>query len=388
MPAWETTTRGAPAWRRAACLERDIDLWVYAGRTDWTPAEWRNGRCTSWSTLGVDGIVVAAGCIASTLRLSRYSTASDGTARCPCARRPVLPGVPSILVDNVSARPHRRPSGARPRCRRLAYVAGPPEHEESEQRLRERATHCAGTARPRPGRPLPWYFLAHTGREVVAELLQRRVPFDAIITANDDMAVGALEVLGSSGIGCPEQWRCGFRRRGPGPLQSARSDDHPATRRRLGPPPSPACGDVEGHGAPTCQELDTELVIRESCGCHPPPRRACSVSRARPPRSSPAHAAIRRPAERRRWSEELASRSGRMRGEAGALPAAFEAWSGRCRIPRADPRPAAGHNRAPPHAHARAGCPPPEDALHAARWWSAATPPAHQASNNCATNIC
>ena len=57
-----------------ACLERDIDLWVYAGRSDWRacgPAQAHVYRLVSSDR--IDGIIVAAGCIAATLSALSHS---------------------------------------------------------------------------------------------------------------------------------------------------------------------------------------------------------------------------------------------------------------------------------------------------------------------------
>jgi signal transduction histidine kinase/ActR/RegA family two-component response regulator len=291
-----------------------------------------------------------------------------------CAVGQCCPGVPSILVDNVSGAARIVDHLVRDHgCRRLAYVAGPPEHEESEQRLR-------GTrdALRRHGLDLDpaaighGDFLAHTGREVVAELLQRRVPFDAIITANDDMAVGALEVLGSSGIGCPEQVAvAGFDDAAQGRFSQPALTTIRQPVARLGATAVARLVEMwEGHGAPTCQELDTELVIRESCGCHP-----AASSRMFGESSETAEVValltplFDDPAERRRWSEELGlAVRAECAGEAGALPAAFEGLVGTLphpHVPIHDLQRVITVLRR--HAHARAGCPPPEDALHAAR---------------------
>jgi DNA-binding LacI/PurR family transcriptional regulator/signal transduction histidine kinase/ActR/RegA family two-component response regulator len=359
-----------------SCLERDIDLWVYAGRTDWTPSGMAQRQVYELvDPSRIDGIVVAAGCIASHAPLEQVL--GGIRRRCPvplCAVGQCCPGVPSILVDNVSGAARMVDHLVRDHgCRRLAYVAGPPEHEESEQRLR-------GTrdALGRHGLDLDpaaighGDFLAHTGREVVAEFLRRRTPFDAIITANDDMAVGALEVLRACGIGCPEQVAvAGFDDAAQGRFSQPALTTIRQPVARLGAAAVARLVQMwEGHGVPSCLELDTELVIRESCGCHP----AASSRMFGAPSELIELVALLTPlfddpAERRHWSEELAHAvRAECVGEPGALLAAFEGLVGRLphpHVPIHDLQRVIGVLRR--HAEARAGCPPPEDAFHAAR---------------------
>ena len=53
-----------------ACVERDIDLWVYSGRSDWRSWGAAQARIYEMVSLNrVDGIIVAAGCIAAALSI-------------------------------------------------------------------------------------------------------------------------------------------------------------------------------------------------------------------------------------------------------------------------------------------------------------------------------
>lgn len=88
-----------------ACIDRDIGLWVYAGRTDGSPssgAQLRGFRILSAER--IDGLIVAAGCIASSHSI--HEILSD--IRCHCDVPLVVvgqrcDGMPSLVVDNYSA---------------------------------------------------------------------------------------------------------------------------------------------------------------------------------------------------------------------------------------------------------------------------------------------
>ena len=90
-------------------------------------------------------------------------------------------------------------------CRRLAFVRGPSMNDEAERRYAlyravlaeeglevDPALICDGTSRRRPAR--------QRSRCLVDE---RRVTFDALVAANDYMALGAMEALEARGIDVP-----------------------------------------------------------------------------------------------------------------------------------------------------------------------------------------
>jgi LacI family transcriptional regulator len=76
--------------------------------------------------------------------------------------------------------------------RRIAFIAGDPEHPDSIERQRgyESALAAAGP-RLDPKLVLPGDFSEHSGLAAVEQLLTRRTHFTAILAANDQMAFGA-----------------------------------------------------------------------------------------------------------------------------------------------------------------------------------------------------
>lgn len=257
-----------------ACIGRDLDLWVYAGRTDYRPsggAQLQVFRLVAPSR--VDGIVVAAGCLAATSSLDEVLGFLGSTCPVPICSvgHPCSLG-PSVFVDNragaeqlidhlVLVHGHSR----------FAYIAGPRGHQESEERVR--ATRAALT---RHGLELDpdavgyGDFLPPSGGSTARELLERLPGIQAIVAANDNMAFGALKALESAGLRCPEDVAiAGFDDAAIGrtSLPSLTTVRQPVER--LG---SLAVGLIEGawRGDPGSSSVTvpTEIVIRESCGCH------------------------------------------------------------------------------------------------------------------------
>ncbi|MFZ5895111.1 MAG: substrate-binding domain-containing protein [Myxococcota bacterium] len=259
------------------CREKGIVLWVYGGRVDWTPAGSIQRQVFDLvHPSRIDGIVLAAGCIASYAPLDDVLQRLRDRCSAPiCAVGGYCPDVPSLLIDNYSGaarvvdhlvREHGR--------RRFAYIAGPAGHEESDERLEGTRAALA-----RYGLTLPANAVAHgnfapyTGREITQRWLDEGISFDAIVSANDEMAVGALETLRAAGIDCPRQVAlAGFD-----DSASARFCEPALTTVRqpvtaLGAAAITLLSDLwDGCPPSELHKLQTDLVVRESCGCHAAP---------------------------------------------------------------------------------------------------------------------
>lgn len=256
-----------------ACIERDIDLWVYSGRSDWRSWGAAQARIYEMISLGrVDGIIVAAGCIAAALSLEELLALIEQRCVVPtCAIGQHCPTVPSIVVDNGGgsarlARHFATEHGAR----RFVYIAGPAGHEESEERLQSTRRALRELDIDLPSEAVIYGdFSFSAGADAARDLLERGVRFDALIAANDDMAVGALGVLEEAGLRCPTDIIVG----GFDDAPSSRATDPSVTTVRqpivqLG---ATAVESVvrawEGNHGAHLITLDTEPLWRESCGC-------------------------------------------------------------------------------------------------------------------------
>lgn len=188
-----------------------------------------------------------------------------------CAGVPVA-GIPSVTVDNSGLRDavlhlidvHDK--------RRIAFVRGPAASTEAEDRLDAYRTALASRGiaiEPR------WItdgaYTKSSGEQAVRTLLDdRRISvhaLDAIVAANDFMAVGALAELTRRGIKVPEQIALvGFD-----DVESARRCRPPLTTVRQPTERIGREGILRSSGAGDSSReslvLPTELVVRRSCGC-------------------------------------------------------------------------------------------------------------------------
>jgi len=158
--------------------------------------------------------------------------------------------------------------------RRIAFIRGPASSEEAEQRYDayRRALDDAGIAFD-PRLVLNGTWLRESGTLAVRELLEERgtriEALNAIASANDYMALGALDALAERGANVPSD------------LAVTGFDDLDITRCAVPPlttvrQPTEALGRdglrrlmqlMNGAEEPAVSELSAEIVQRRSCGC-------------------------------------------------------------------------------------------------------------------------
>ncbi len=219
----------------------------------------------------VDGLLIAEG-IVSSEHLARLA-----------AR------VPVVLVAGSPDEPHADVFGADNRAgtralvghlverhgrTRLFGIAGPPEAPDAQERRSALEEAVAG----HPGAVLAGsfqgWFAAMSGQLAVREILTwpRRDRPDAIVCANDQMAIGAIRELQTAGVRVPADIAVvGFDDMHAGALLMPPLTTVRQPMRLLG---ERACArllqriaqpDLPRH----VERLPAELVIRESCGCSP-----------------------------------------------------------------------------------------------------------------------
>jgi len=263
----------------SAAREADVGILCIAGGALEDPDATRRARNFAFDLVGtenVEGVLALTGAIAS----------AHGAAACAAwlARFTPLPvvsagvavtGLPSLTVDNrggirnaVLHAIHEH--GAK----RIAFVRGPSQSQEAEERLDayRGALAEAGIAAD-PRFELEGDYTRESGTAAMQTLLdERRVQvstLDAVVAANDYMALGAIDEFHRRGVPVPEEVAVlGFD-----DVDSAQTA-HPAltTARQ----PGAELGRVgvrrllalrAGEEAPPLEVLPTELIVRASCGC-------------------------------------------------------------------------------------------------------------------------
>jgi hypothetical protein len=185
-----------------------------------------------------------------------------------------LPDAPSVTIDNeLGMAKVVRHLIEQHGARRIAFISGPAANTESEIRVGAyRATLAQHGLAAEEHLLLEGTFMIESGAMSVRTLIKRFGPrleqLDAIVAANDNMAIGAMGELENMGIPVPDRIAVvGFddieeaRLAEPSLTTSRQPLDRIGTEavRRL----------LHGRGATDELELriSTDLIVRRSCGC-------------------------------------------------------------------------------------------------------------------------
>ncbi|MBN2736113.1 MAG: GGDEF domain-containing protein [Spirochaetales bacterium] len=189
----------------------DIDLFVFPGKPLQSPYlyEQEHNIIFSWAkTVPLDGILLASGPISQFVGVEGLKEFITHFGDIPMVSISVpIEGVPSILIDNQSAVldavEHLVTEHG---IKRLAYISGPKKHLEAEQRYLGYLKALKEFKLEADNELVVWGdFTQESGERSIQELLDRRnVKFDAILAANDPLAMGAIKALEQRGIIVPQ----------------------------------------------------------------------------------------------------------------------------------------------------------------------------------------
>jgi PAS domain S-box-containing protein len=256
--------------------ERDVNLVCFAGGALRAPHEFDAQRNVAYDLAGpenVDGLVAMSGSLGQFIGPEQLRRFYERYRPLPIVNIAMaLEGLPSVVVDNQKgmreAIAHLIEAHG---CRRIAFIRGPEANPDAEQRyLAYAGTLAEHGLSLDPRLVVPGNFLAPTGAEAMRYLLdERQGQFEAVVTANDEMAMGALNTLHERGVRVPDDVRLvGFD-----DIEEAGFTDPPLTtvhqplyqqgRRAT----ELLLALLAGEKVPEREELPTELVVRHSCGC-------------------------------------------------------------------------------------------------------------------------
>lgn len=312
----------------ASAARHGLDLLVLVGRQlhhPDAPVRVQNVLYSEWlDRTGLLGAVLLSGAIGT-------HAGEGGLARL-CAELAPLPtfsiglpigGVPAVVIENrAGMRVAVEHLLGRHRCRRVAYIGGPPGNPEAGERFSgyEDALANVGLGVD-PELVATGDFTTATGRDAMARILARGVEFDALAVANDDMAVGAVELLREQRIRIGEN------------VLVTSFDDTPKARYTARPltsvaQPTDQMADHAiqslltlhaGGSVAEVTRMDVQLVLRESCGCG-----YLARSTSMPPPANDREASLLEYLERN-WERLLA----RIQPPAGATRELWQSWAPR-----------------------------------------------------------
>ena len=180
--------------------------------------------------------------------------------------------LPNVVIDNAAGlRELIRHLIEQHGHRRLAFVKGPDHNMDADERLAAYKEVLAEHDLPYDSELIvPGNFRYFSGEDAVRILLdERKVEFDAVVAANDDMALGVLDALQSRGIKIPDDVAVtGFDDSdGASAVTPSLTTVRQPVYQQAAKCVEMLLAQIRGEIVPTSFSLATEPVYRRSCGC-------------------------------------------------------------------------------------------------------------------------
>jgi len=184
---------------------------------------------------------------------------------------PAFAHIPSLVVDNASGMKSLISHLAHSHnYRKFAFIGGPKGNLDADQRLELFQKYLKEDGLEfSEDRVIAGDYSRSGGNRATLELLKSGIEFDALIAANDETALGAIQALLDSDIRVPEDVAVtGFdcieeSELTTPPLTTVRQPFHEIGRSAV----ELLLAKMRGENVPMRSILQTPLVIRQSCGC-------------------------------------------------------------------------------------------------------------------------
>ena len=256
--------------------ERNVNLICFSGGIPHWPQQYEAQKNILFNIAGqpnVDGILIWANILNHTLDLSGMQAFCQYYTPLPIiSMGMVLPSYPSIRIDMRAGMQkllcHLIEQHGR---RKIAFIRGPEVSRDAEERYQAfiETLNQYGLSID-PGLVLAGDFRRFSGTAAVQQLIETgRMGFDALVSANDNMAIGALQALQGYGISIPQDVLVtGFddieETRAISPsLTTVRTPWHLLGSRSV----DLLLSRLANESVPEQIVLETEIIRRQSCGC-------------------------------------------------------------------------------------------------------------------------
>ncbi len=231
----------------------------------------------------VDGLMIGAGVIGQYVSFEELTTF--------CRRYLPLPtvsigfevtGVPSLLADDTTGMQEAITHLIKEHDRRkIAFIRGPDGSAEAQRRYQAYLDTLEKYGIPEDSNLVTQGDFYRSSGKAAAHILldERKAEFDALVGANDTMALAAMEVIQTRGIGVPDEVAVvGYddvidANISNPPLTTVRQPVYEIGKRAV----EFLITILEGGEVPDCEMIPTTLVRRLSCACEPEPKSDSSL---------------------------------------------------------------------------------------------------------------
>ncbi|MBN2444823.1 MAG: GGDEF domain-containing protein, partial [Spirochaetales bacterium] len=256
--------------------EHDVNLILFVGKSPRSPYGYEYQYNSIYKIINknfIDGLVVVSGIIGKFLSKKELEKFYRQFKSIPVVSIALeVKGIPSVIVDNESGmRQALIHLIEKHHYEKIAFIRGPTTHQEAEQRFQTYVTILQEYNLPVKDELIVIGDLdPQAGADAVRTLLdERQVHFDALVAANDGMALSALTALQARGIKVPEEVAVvGFDDIDEAsyvtpPLSTVKQPlyEQAKTAIRI------LLDKLEGNKVSSKICLPTTFIARESCGC-------------------------------------------------------------------------------------------------------------------------
>lgn len=260
-----------------AAEQKDVDLLILPGETPRSPYgfEYQNGVIYDLLTArNCDALIIAAGTLCnymSTDEFNRYFRRFQKFTAVTLGMK--MPGLPAVLVDNrAGVLETVNHLAGHHGYERIAYVSGSDSNAEARDRKDAFLEGLKKNGlRMNPELMYQGDFSSHSGKQAMQHFLKSLGSnLDAVVCANDDTAMGVLDVLEEKGIRVPRDMAVAAFDN----IEEVRFHPYcPLTtvsqpiREQAFEAMNMVLDLLDGKKVPESVVLPTKLVVRSSCGC-------------------------------------------------------------------------------------------------------------------------
>ncbi len=257
-------------------VKRDYNTIGFVGKSINSPSLFENQENVIYELAGkknIDGLIIFSGAIGNYItveELKSFCYQYKTSIPMVCISTPIE-GIPSVWVDSNGIREIVTHFIKVHNYKRIAFIKGPSKNPEAELRFNLFKEVLNENNIPLvPDLICEGEFILISGTDAVKTLMdERKIKFDAIIAANDEMLIGAYRELVHRGIRIPEDVALGgFDNIDETKIITPQITTVAQPLYEEGRKALELIGDlIEGKPVPELYTFPSHLIIRESCGC-------------------------------------------------------------------------------------------------------------------------